>query len=435
MLRARIIRFLTAALAFLAAVAIAHTAGAAGFALFEQGAKATALGGAFVAQADDPSAMFYNPAGNAFNENVTLMGGPTLIFRPTAKFDGANPYPGVGTTEEQKHATYWFSTGYGVMPLSKGKVNLAVGVWAPYGLGVPWSHPDTYSGRFISQRIDLRQIALGAQLSVKLADWFAVGAGPEFRLSDVKLSQNEGILNPFTNRFVDVAHLSLISQGTPVKVAWGAGILLKPCQRCRIGGAFHSHVDFDYTGYASFSQISTGNPQLDALVKSRLPFGQPVPASTTLQFPDLAIFGVSYDVTERLTVNADGNYTTWKMFDQTIFHIQGLPAQVLPHGFKNTWTVRGGIGYKASDSLWVGGGVLYDQTPQPDEDVGPLLPDSNRTGISAGLGMNLGKMFRVDVSSLFLWFHNRTTHTNVAGYDGTYQTFAILPLLNITGKF
>ena len=36
----------------------------AGFALFEAGNKALGMGGAFTAVADDPSAFFWNPAGN-----------------------------------------------------------------------------------------------------------------------------------------------------------------------------------------------------------------------------------------------------------------------------------------------------------------------------------------------------------------------------------
>jgi long-chain fatty acid transport protein len=36
-----------------------------GFETHEQGAKAVAMGGAFTAQADDPSAVFYNPANHA----------------------------------------------------------------------------------------------------------------------------------------------------------------------------------------------------------------------------------------------------------------------------------------------------------------------------------------------------------------------------------
>ena len=38
---------------------------AAGFKINEQGAKAMAMANAFVAQADDPTALYYNPAGIA----------------------------------------------------------------------------------------------------------------------------------------------------------------------------------------------------------------------------------------------------------------------------------------------------------------------------------------------------------------------------------
>src|SRR5262249_24098352 len=162
---------------------------------------------------------------------------------------------------------------------------------------------------------------------------------------------------------------SLISQGTPMKVAWGAGILLKPCERLRIGAAFHSHVDFEYTGPATFGQIPTGNAQLDAIVASRIPFGAAgSPAATTIQFPSLSMFGISYDVTPNITLNADGNYTTWKVFDKTVIKIQGLADTVLQHDYHDTWTVRGGIQYKpdpTNGNTWIAGGFIYDQTPQP----------------------------------------------------------------------
>ena len=54
-------------LLFLAAPAASF---AAGFSVFEAGAKALGMGGAFVAQADDPSAIFFNPAGIASLENT-----------------------------------------------------------------------------------------------------------------------------------------------------------------------------------------------------------------------------------------------------------------------------------------------------------------------------------------------------------------------------
>jgi long-chain fatty acid transport protein len=398
---------------------------AAGFALFEQGAKANAVGGAFVATADDPSAMFFNPAGNAFVDRFTLEGGGFAIIRPTAEIDGLSPYPGAGYEAEMSNVLYAIGHGYGVLPLSKD-VKLAVGFWTPNGLGVPWDNPDTFAGRYINQRVDLRQAAVSAQLAVKLSDWLAIGGGPELRFTDVKLSRNVAAVNPFTQRVVDIAHLSVVSEGTPVKVGFAAGLLVKPCERLRFGVSYHSHMDVDLEGPADFGQIPTGNPQFDAAVKQALPFGKGARARTTIQFPSLTMFGIAYDVTPNLTLEADGNYTTWKVFDQTVLQIDGLPDTTLPHGWENTWTVRAGLTYRMGSS-WVAGGFIYDQTPQPDADTGPFLPDGNRTGATIGAGIAFSKNFEFQISSLFLWFHERTITTNKDNFSATYQTFAILP--------
>jgi long-chain fatty acid transport protein len=421
----------------LLALALATTGrlDASGFALFEQGAKATAMGGAFAAEADDPSAMFFNPAGNAFNEKLTLSGGAFLVLRPSAHFDGGNPYPGVGYQTNMEKDLYYLGNGYGVLPLKPGSINLAVGFWSPFGLGVPWAYPDQYAGRFISQRVDIRQVAGSVQIAAKLADWIAIAAGPEVRFSDVKLSRNVGLFNPFTDRFADVAHISLQSKGTPVEWTWNAGLMIKPCDRLRFGAAYHGEVTFDYEGLAEFGQISTGNAQLDAVVKSRLPVGTSVPGGTSIHFPGLLIFGVSYDLSPKLTVNVDANRTNWDVFKETVLTIQGLPPTTIPHDWSNIWTIRAGLGFQATEMLWLGAGYLYDQTPQPDFDVGPLLPDANRTGVSAGVGIKVGKSMRIDISSLFLWFHQRTITSNEAGFNGTYKTFAILPGLSATMSF
>ncbi len=405
----------------------------AGFALFEQGAKGTAMGGAFVATADDPSAMFFNPAGNAFAENkLTLEGGGVVILRPTANFDGVSPFPGDGYHAEMSKSLYAIGHGYGVLPLSND-VKLSVGFWSPYGLGVPWENPDSFRGRFLSQRVDIRQLSASAQLSVKLSDWIAIGAGPEFRFTDVKLSKNIGAINPFTQRFVDVSHVSIVSTGTPVKVGFTAGILIKPCERFRMGIAYHSHMDVDLDGGAEFGKIPTGNAQFDAAVAAGLPIGKTVPATTSVQFPSLTMFGLAYDLTRHLSIEVDGNYTSWKVFDQTVLHIAGLPDTTLVHGFENTWTVRAGMLYKGKAG-WVAGGFVYDQTPQPDADVSPFLPDSNRSGGSIGAGVRAGN-FEFQISSLFLWFHERSIATNKDNFNGTYKTFAILPGVTIKSTF
>ena len=55
-----------------------------GFALYEAGARSSALAGAVVARADDLSAIFYNPAGLVQLPGFQVMGGSSFIF-PVAK--------------------------------------------------------------------------------------------------------------------------------------------------------------------------------------------------------------------------------------------------------------------------------------------------------------------------------------------------------------
>src|SRR6188474_999676 len=93
----RSVPFLAAIVAVAFAVAPADSS-AAGFAVFEQGARAMGFAGAFTAQASDPSAIFHNAAGVAFLRGQQLYAGGTLIA-PSATFQGADPFPGSAVTE------------------------------------------------------------------------------------------------------------------------------------------------------------------------------------------------------------------------------------------------------------------------------------------------------------------------------------------------
>ncbi len=67
-------------------------------------------------------------------------------------------------------------------------------------------------------------------------------------------------------------------------------------------------------------------------------------------------------------------------------------------------------------------GAYFDETPQPDESVGPLLPDADRTGISAGYGRPISKKVYIDLAAMAIGFAERTTTTNSDNFFGTYKT-------------
>ena len=66
----------------------------AGFKVSEQGAKAMGMANAFSAQADDPSALYYNPGGIAFLDGAQVSIGAVGILVPQTEFHGTTPLSG-----------------------------------------------------------------------------------------------------------------------------------------------------------------------------------------------------------------------------------------------------------------------------------------------------------------------------------------------------
>jgi long-chain fatty acid transport protein len=104
------------------------------------------------------------------------------------------------------------------------------------------------------------------------------------------------------------------------------------------------------------------------------------------------------------------------------------------HTWENDWRFSGVINFQATPNFTVGVGALADQTPQPDEDVSPLLPDANRTGFTVGFGFG-NEHTKVEISNLFLFFHDRTTTANKDQFNGTYTNCTDLLVLSLRHSF
>jgi long-chain fatty acid transport protein len=429
-------------LALLLAVALfaAGPASAAGFSIFEAGSRSTAMGGAFVARADDLSAMFYNPAGPAkYVEKGKLktMVGVTLII-PTSKMEeGYNPYPGQGYQASMKDQFFFPPNMYASYGLSEC-VSLSFGTWFPFGLATAWENPDEFRGRFLSQYADLKQYSAGLQVAWQINDVLAVGVGPEMRFSTVKLQRKVPILDPFSNRVVDAAHAD-IRADLEMDVTFGAGIKITPTPKLSIGASYHGAVDADFSGDAMFYQLPTGSTQLDAAFAAKIPVNKNVPVKTTIQFPAQTQVGIGYDF-GKVSLEAAGTFTEWSAFDTTVLEFEAVdgkqvPTSTLPHDWEDAWAIRFGAKWTVSDRFDLMAGYVYDQTPEPDGDVGPLLPDMNRNGYSVGFSWKIGQHTWIDASNLFLFFNERSVTTNDDNYNGRYKNSANLTVLNLRTAF
>ena len=113
---------------------------AAGFALVQQGTAAMGQGNAFVAEANDASAIFYNPAGLNQLKRAQVYQGSFFNY-PDREFSGG------GQDSQTNHRIYRSLTAYVAIPVHD-RVALGLGFFSPFGMGTAW--PPTWAGRYIT---------------------------------------------------------------------------------------------------------------------------------------------------------------------------------------------------------------------------------------------------------------------------------------------
>ena len=414
-------------IAVLTALAMPIAASGAGFGIFEMGSKATGMGGAFTATADDPSALFYNPAGIAFLDKADFYGGTTLI-RPQAELEGHNPYPGEGSRAKLESPIFTPIGIHYVQPLSSSFV-AGLGVFTPFGLATRWQDKYNFSGRFISQRAELKVISIQPTIAWKISDEFGLAVGAEYRMSSVALERDVPKVNPYTQTVVDIAHVKLESSGNNSDWGFAAGMLYKPAPWLRLGVSYRHHIDGDIEGKAKFTQIPTGYPDFDAAVAAALPFDQKEKVATSVAFPSMASVGIATDVASDMTVEVDANWTGWNRFQKLDINFADRSDlnSSTDESYKNSWNYRIGFEQRYPDQGCAFRlGFVYDQTPLPNKTVGPLLPDADRVGYSIGYGHNTAT-WGVDIAYMYLTIRkSQSKGLNTDHFEGTYDSKAHL---------
>ncbi len=414
-------------LAGLGAVVTSPASGG-GFGIFEQGTKAMGMAGAYTAQADDPSAMFHNVAGIAFVEEQEFLAGLTFISSFSSEFKGANPFPGDGITEELEMLAETPIHFYWVRPIND-TWSFGLGLNTPFGLKTEWKDPSNFSGRFISTFAELRTFDLTPTVAVKLSDDFSLGASLVLRTSDVQLTQHIPQANPFTQSISDVATLVLESDFDS-GVGFNFGVLHKYNNSFSWGLSYRGGIDVDYGGDGRLTQNLTGIAPFDGAIAAALPFGRNIPVATGIDFPEMASLGFAFALSPNVVLETDFNWTGWSSFEELVvdFTNDDLPDAVRPQGFDDVYNYRLGIKIDKANGNQLRFGYVFDESPQPEEGVSPLLPDADRNGFTVGYGFQ-GNKVNWDVALMYLDFKDRTRSRSFPGegdFFGTYQNQGLL---------
>jgi long-chain fatty acid transport protein len=405
-----------------------------GFALFEVGGRQAGMAGTMVALGDDPSTLFWNPAGMAFqtHEGIQLQLGTSLIW-PEQTFYGEAPYPGEGYTAEQVEQMFFPVQAFLGLPLNE-RLELSFAFHSPFGLGTEWE--DGFLGNSIAKKTDLMVFDLGVSMAYRLSECFAVGIGVDYMTASLELTQDIGIINPFNQRLTNVAEARLESTGINDAFAWNAGLLWKIGAGFSFGASYRSEFTIDGEGEADFTQIATGYPELDALLGTVFPFEGTVPIEASIDFPDFWNVGLAWQ-NELWTISGQYGVMGWSAYQELpiIFPENPEFSSVRPENWVDASQWRVGAELRASQHWELRLGYLEDETPQPPEGMSPLLADGSRKSYMGGFSI-VGNRCRFDIAYELVKLETRSTGgASQDAFEGTYEGESPLLHMSFLVKF
>lgn len=414
---------------FLVCAFLASNTFGSGFQLNEQGARAMAMAGAFTGLANDPSAIYFNPAGITQLTGTNFSVGSTMIM-PLSAYHFPKPSTDVTDMNGQTFALINF---YVTHQLSE-KISVGLGVNNQFGLGTKWD--PKWAGKYLAVETDVKSFYFTPVIAYKLFDNLSVSAGPTIAMAKVKIARRvPNAVNALAPDFM------LTMESTyATAVGYTIGVLYKPVKQWQFGFSYRSESKFTFDGTATSDPASFTfvHPVYKVPVTVPWPNGS---ISAPLTTPQSATLGIVYFPNDQLTASFDFQYVGWAWYNQLAVTFNnynpasptftGSSTSSAARNWKNTYIVRLGFEYKATDMFSVRFGALYDHNPVDDQYVEPSLPDADRVGLNIGFGGKLSDHISVDLAYMYLSFPDRQISNSVFGFNGTYSNEAHLFALNL----
>ena len=406
---------------FLTVVLIAFTSvalSANGLNLNGVGSKAIAMGGAFIGQADDYSAIFWNPAGLVQMENSSISFFVTDLFP-----SGTYTFPAYGIDAQTKSAMYPSGSIAYFKPINE-KLIIGLAAYVPSGTGAKWDGEDlkVFSGNVAYKWESMMAVVtISPVIAYKVSDMFSLGA---------TLNLNYGLMKihrPGIGQYNE--DLSGIAFGATI------GALIKPTDRLGIGLTLRTPTKVKFSGDAEMA----GAPLYHISATSK--------ADREATWPLWLGLGLSYKATDKLTINADAQYTNWKKidtigitYDDAIWQASKAHP-LLGAAFNNDFVLnwkdaiqwRFGLEYAISEKLAMRAGYYYDPSPSPADTLNVLLPEITYNVITVGFGYKTEKL---SLDFCFEALMGKDQESPMTGkMPGTHGMNILVPNIALTYRF
>ncbi|UCG13437.1 MAG: outer membrane protein transport protein [Deltaproteobacteria bacterium] len=400
-----------------------------GYGINEQGTKAFAMGGAFVAQADDPSAVYFNPAGIVQLEGTQVSAGSAFIApfstfnsNGTSQFSPPSPKPDAvaGTKTDSVDKTFVIPNLYLTHQLSE-KVSLGLGTFVNFGLAQ--EYPAEWEGRFALGGVEseIETFSINPVFAYRPHEKVSLGIGFVAQYLDARLRNRFLIPGGLPNAGGE-ADVDFNGDGD-WGLGWNLGLLVWITDNLKFGASYRSQVNHSLEG-----KVTTTLPQPEATL-----LGSEANFSVGIKTPTIFYLGAAYNY-KAFTIEIDGQWTQWSAFkslsasfDQRVLNQTGITS---PQYWSDVWAFRLGLQYAVTQWLDLRGGFIYDEGPVPDETLAPFLPSGDRFLYSIGFGTHY-KALTFDLGYSYLDDENRTWDNS----KGDVTTSLVPTTTRVTGTF
>jgi long-chain fatty acid transport protein len=419
-----------------------------------QDAEATARGNAFAATADDPAAIYYNPAGlmqlDGFNVEAGFYGiSIDEQYKPLHGQEGGHDSTG--------HDPFQAAPQLFLSYHPKDQVySFGIGVYSPFGLKTEW--PDDASFRQAGVYGSLVMLAFNPTFAVQITRSLSLGLGISANYMDADL--REGL--------TAMPGDSFSFKGNGLAVGGDAGIMWKPTQQHSIGFTYHSPISGDLTGHtqtglngsergaaeAANAKIAAGKQQLQEGIQqiNSLPipasdkaalianaqaeynaqltaYGVPASGSFptsyptlgakgTLRFPQYAVLGYSFRPTPDWNLEADVDWTDWDSVNNFALKRSDGSTVNVPFDWTHSFLYELGATHTIG-AYKLSAGYIYSENSVPSATFNPIIPDGARHIVSVGVGRTFGNC-SVNLAYELSIGVNRTI-VNDSAADGRYS--------------
>ena len=321
-------------------------------------AFATARGNAFVATADNSSAIYYNPAGLTQLQGQELSA-TAYFVRFNADYHSAL----TGQTSSLKAETRLLPQLYYAWAPAGAKWAVGLGVYAPFGLSTDWSNsPDLYE---FATKNEETYTTINPVFAWQLTDTLSIGGGVTF--NHLKVDLNRGV------NFSGVAPFgSYRFNASGSDTGYNLGLRWQPSEQHAFGLSYQARTNFGVSGTSDLSPLIMGEA-----------------ARADFAFPEVVIAGYSYRPTPQWNLEANIDWTNWTCLKTVVVSKASGPVS-LAFNWQASCFYELGVTRYLQDGWQVSAGYTLSENSVPDDTWNPAVPDATRHFLCAGVGYAQG---------------------------------------------